>query len=314
MPQDSSHRNEILVVRGLLDRLGQFQRRRCYSTRFVRRAPEPSNENYVLELLDSTGKAIVNSIASVTALSHCGPGETQYWSVVGYIGLHNDGTEVVLKRNGLVLWQTRIPSAPTLKVTLTRGVISREKAVELNLKYSAPGDDAFFQVVYQWGPRQFQVLKFVKPVARLKVKMSDLPGGNSCHFVVHYSNGVRSAAASTRGFTLPLRGPRLTILEPASDVSIVEGQIIELAGQVVDPERPVTSQLAQADLTWWLGEQEIGRGSIATVMNAVPGRHRLTLRYRNSSAEAYIRVTVRPRESESLLQANHWPILERTRY
>jgi hypothetical protein len=301
---------EMIAIRGWLDRLGQFSPLHCYSTRYVRQVPEPQTRDYVVELHDQAGAVLARRFARVEDVLNCGRGATESWLVTAYIGLIDGAARVILLGDGLVLWQAPVPEVPTLAVRLEERTVSREHPVVLHLELSTPGDGAFVEVIYQWGEGMYQVLCVQDPSRHLTIDLTGRPGGDQCRFVLHYSNGLRSATATTALFSLPRLGPALTIVEPQDMLTLLPGQPLELAGQVVDDEDPASIDELQQKLSWWFDDAHIGNGPVAVVMKPSPGKHRIRLRYSGADrAEATGFVLVERPKPGDPVPADEWPDL-----
>ena len=279
---------EMVAVHGFIDRAGAFTLRRCYSTRFIRRS-HLGHDGYQLEVVGPDGQLLQRTYPEVVAMENCGPEGVRRWKVTGYIGVHERAAGVRLMAHGRVLWQRGMLPEAALEVNVDTDRASRDRPLMLHLRYSEPGPEAFVQLVYQWGERQFQVLSYSPPSREIPVDMRGLPGGDRCRFVVHYSNGIRSAGAATRPFSLERRGPWLVIVSPTADARVAAGQPVELVGQLVDDERPGGAVL-QRDLEWWLDDEPVGRGPLACVQEMPPGHHTVRLLYRHREAAVQVGV------------------------
>lgn len=305
MPENETPRDEVLVIKGRLDRAGQFTPRRCGSTRHVRAWPSADSQDYRIELLDANGAVLHFEPVLLEPEIGCEPGEAKRWRVTAYITLREDAQSVVLRHGEIVVWRSPLPPAPSLEVSAPRRV-SREQPVPLRFAYSEPGAGAFLQVVYQWGERRFRAIYVGPPRELLEFNLAPLPGGQKCRFVVQYSNGLRSAANATSFFALPLRGPELRIVQPAPRTVLTPGQPLVLEGQVLDPER-AGGPRPMEDLSWFVDGNLAGHGPVAGVDKPGPGRHRIALRYRNAGGVAEIVTGVIVRDQANTVPADDWP-------
>ncbi len=306
MPVDLKE-GETLAIRGVLDRTDQFRPRRLTSTTYVRQWPQVESSDLSLELVDREDRVLLRERAQVRPRHGCEPGDAREWNVTAYIALRTDAASVVLRRGDMELWRAAIPSAPRLRVTLASKRVTREHGATLRFTFSPPGEDAFLQVIYQWGERRHLVVAVVPPTDALDVNLVDLPGGKRCRLVVQYSNGLRSAGDATPFFEVPPLGPSVTIVKPSRGTTLLYGQPLELEGQVVDPERPGGPRAAES-LAWLVNENVVGRGMIAGVDRLDTGRHRVVLRYEPPGVEpveAAVTVSVR-RGAEGVPPADDW--------
>lgn len=292
MAENSKEAPEYLVIAGLLDRAGRFTPRRCRSTTNVREWPVIEKSEVVVELLDADEQVLHREPARVTADVDCDPGDAKRFRLLAYIELRPDATAVRLRRDDLVLWQTRIPPAPRLRLVAARRRPDRKRRYELGLRFSEPYDGAHVTVVYQWGERRFRTIHVGRPAEVIRLDTSDLPGGPECRFVVGYSNGLRSTGAATRTFSLPPLGPSLTIARPARRDRVPAGTPIHLEGHVTDPERPGGAR-PDEHLVWLLDGEEIGRGPVWSTDALEAGAHEVTLRYETEEpVEATVQLRV----------------------
>ncbi|MFG2394842.1 hypothetical protein ACGFYF_39130 [Streptomyces lavendulae] len=284
---------EVLVIKGRIDRAGQFRPRRCRSTRHVRRWPRAEESVYVAELLDRAEQTVQRAPALVVRELACDSTDDERFLVTAYLGLSPEATSVQLRRDASVLWRREIPEAPGLGVRLSGGTASRTRPVSLALDLSRPGDGAYLQVMYQWGERRFQTVDVLDARGEVSVDLARLPGGPACRFVVLYSNGLRSAVAVSETFRLEPLGPSVAIVEPRDGAALLVGRHLVLSGQVADPERAGGARAE--DMSWWLDGALVGVGPIGGVDRLAPGEHRVALRYdgpdRTGQAEVGITVT-----------------------
>jgi hypothetical protein len=300
---------EVLVIRGRLDRAGRFVARRCGSTYRVREWPVVERSEYLVELLDVSERVLHRELAQVTAELTCDPGDARRFRVLAYIGLRPEARRVRLRHDDLIMWEANIPEPPKVRATLGTKRPTRKAALALNLRYSEPGEDAHLSVVYQWGERQHRPIYIGPPAESIRVDVRALPGGDKCRFVVAYSNGLRTAGAATRAFRLPRFGPMVSIAQPGRDGVVVEGTALVLEGNVADPERPGGPRLPE-DLVWLVDGEPAAAGAIAS-LDALPvGRHTITLVYR-ARPGAERTVVVRVAEAGAV-RAQQWPQWEPT--
>ena len=288
--------NEVLVVRGYLDRAGRFTLRRSRSTTYVRQWPVVEKSDVVIELLDADGNVLHRELAEVKRDITCDPGASRRFRVMAYIELREGAETVRLRRDGeLELWRAAIPPAPGLRVTLASRRIGADRKVRLRLRYSAAGHDAHLTLVYQWGDRRFRPIYVGPPAESMTLDLRDMPGGDACRVVASYSNGLRSAQAATPAFRVPKRGPAVAITSPERGFVHVAGTPLTLEASLRDDERP-GGPVFEA-LLWTVDGVEAGRGLVASVDGLFAGRHKVELTYRaEPGASAALVVTSRATE------------------
>lgn len=300
--------NELIALRGFLDRAANFHLRRCYSTAFARYELH-SNDTYSLELIGPHDVVLARTHPEVRPEVSCTSGSYERWHVVGYVGWREGASSLRLTCEGIVLWEAATTGRPSLQVRIKGDPVLREQPIELNLEHSPGTADAFIQVVYQWGERQFQVLGYYPPAQSISLDLRAVPGGNLCRFVVHYSNGMRSTSAVTDYFEVPPTGPHVRIVSPLQDHALLPGQPLELVGQVLDRERPGGARLDE-DLVWFLNDKPVARGPLACVQEPSPGRLRIRLRYEPGGVEDEVTVRVQRWETGMPIPAANWDIRE----
>jgi|GEM_PF-3341353 len=301
--RQQSPRQEVLVVRGRLDRAGQFVLGRCRSTPFVKSWPVVRYSEVHLELLDANGHLLHDELAAVTPDRTCDPGDARRFRVLGYIGLRPDAREVRLVRGEIILWQSALPEAPTLEVRASPRSASRDKPLPLRLRYSPPQDNAHLTVIYQWGERRFLPIYIGKPSEVFEVNLAELPGGDACRLVMSYSNGLRSAQAATTTFKLPLLGPTVQIVSPPARTAVAAGTALVLEATAYDPE--LAGGADAQSLIWSVDGEVMGRGFITSVDGLAAGRHEIRLTYRGSqTVETSVLVSAKASEAAP---ADQWP-------
>ena len=128
--------------------------------------------------------------------------------------------------------------------------------IALETSEPAESGGAFVTVVHRWGDREFRTV-YMGPVKRtLEIPADRLPGGRECRLIVIYSNGIRSATAATKPFSLEPIHPVLRITRPTDGSPLPIGAPITLEGLVQDPEHPSGPRDAER-LVWTVDEREV---------------------------------------------------------
>ena len=298
--------NEVMVVRGYLDRAGRFTLRRSRSTTFVRQWPPVEESNVVIELLDSGGNVLHRELAAVTRDITCDPGASRRLRVLAHIELRDDADAVRLLRDGeLELWRAEIPPAPSLRIALTARRPLADRKVHLRLHYSAASDEAHLTLVYQWGDRRFRPMYVGPPAESITLDLHDMPGGDACRVVASYSNGLRSAQDATAAFRVPRLGPAVTIASPGRGFVHVAGTPLTLEASLRDEERP--GGPVHEALLWTIDGVESGRGLVASVDGLDAGRHKVELTYlAEPAASASMTITSRAAEVATAGEWESW--------
>lgn len=270
---------EVLVIRGHLNRAGQFRPRGCRSTPHVRQWPVVEDSEVVVELLDGDDAVLHREFASIRDDVDCKPGAAESFHVDAYVELRDDAVSVRLRRGDFVLWQSAIGERATLEVSLKKR--NRDRAI-LGLSYSEPGDGASMLVVYQWGEGRFDPVYLGPPAEELVIPFAELPGGERCRFLVTYSNGLRSASGLTEPFDVKRQGPRVAIVRPAVETSVVADTPVIFEGMVLDRERRGGPR-PDEDVVWLVDGDSVGRGLITSVDGLAEGEHRVEMIYGGES-------------------------------
>ena len=92
-------------------------------------------------------------------------------------------------------------------------------------------------------------------------------------------NGIRSATAATKPFSLEPIHPVLRITRPTDGSRLPNGAPITLEGLVQDPEHPSGPRDAER-LVWTVDEREVGTGPLTSVDPLESGEHTISLWYR----------------------------------
>ena len=285
--------NEVMVVRGYLDRAGRFTLRRSRSTTYVRQWPVVEKSDVAIELLDADGNVLHRELAEVKRDITCDPGASRRFRVLACIELREGADAVRLRRDGeLELWRAAIPPAPLLRITLTSQRAAADRKVQLRLRYSAASSDAHLTLVYQWGDGGFRPMYVGPPAESIALDLRDMPGGEACRVVASYSNGLRSAQDATATFRVPRIGPALAIASPDRGFVHIAGTPLTLEASLRDDERP--GGPVYEELLWTIDGVEVGRGLVASVDGLGAGRHKVELTYRaEPGASASMTITSR---------------------
>lgn len=275
MAARNRHAIEYLAFRGRLHPDLHFELVRSYSTFEVRRWPRVEHPEYFLELRDERENTLLREPVSVNPSPICEPGIAPYWRVQGYLALREGAHELIFQKGDVPIRSFRVPERPRLSLEWKVTRVRRGRRT-LRAEYSRPGEGAFIQLVYQWGPRRFQNVGFYRPRRELAVDLGELPGGKRCRLVALYSNGLRAAGAATRYFSLPPHGPTVEIVHPRDGEVLPPWVPLELEADVSDPE---AGPPQDDEILWLLDGREMCRGATASLEKLAEGRHRLTLRY-----------------------------------
>lgn len=266
---------EVLLIRGSLDRAGRFTPQRSRSTTNVREWPVVESSDVVVELLGADGETLHRELAALSPVVDCAPGDARQFRIEAYIQLRDDATDVQLRRGDLVLWRREIAEPARLKVKLGR---RKKDEIVVRSTFSAPGDEASMLVVYQWGEGRFQPVYVGPPDDTIEIDLAEMPGGEDCRFAVTYSNGMRSASDATDTFAVAKRGATVAIARPDAGAKIVAGTPLILEGAVLDRERPGGPR-PDEEVVWLVDGEQVGRGLIASVDQLEEGRHVVELVY-----------------------------------
>ncbi len=326
---------EYLLIRGRLDRDGDFTPRRCESTTFIRERPEPNQPDHgvvVAETLDDDGRVVRSERPSVEPEGVCAPGE-QTWRIRVYVAIDEGASTVRLRDGDRILWSVRIPEPPQVRVELaspprrgdaraqqrkrsrkgsgTPGFPGGEPAVlNLELSRAAEPDVAFVKVVYRWAERGFHTVYIGPTSRRVTIDPDRLPGGDRCEFFVAYSDGVRTALARTRTFELEPIGPVLDMTQPVVGGVVTEGMPIALEGMALDPEHPA-APLDREALMWSVDGEVVAVGPMGSVDPLAAGPHTIVLQYTRLGADPVRIERAITVDRSKVPPADSWPAVDR---
>ena len=112
-----------------------------------------------------------------------------------------------------------------------------------------------------------------------RVDLSQLPGGNKARFRVVASDGVLTGSATSGGFKVPVKSPRVSISTPQTGATLTEGTPIQFVADVSDLQ---DQRFDGAKVVWRSSLQgELGTGT-AIAAPLGPGSHEVTVTATNS--------------------------------
>ncbi len=136
----------------------------------------------------------------------------------------------------------------------------------------------------------------------LDVNFDTVPGSNNALVRVSASDGMNTtAAASANTFSVPVKGPQVTIDQPADNAAYLESVPFMVSAEAFDwQDGPINNP----DSFVWTSDKDgqLGSGSWIVLSSLTPGVHTLTVNVTNSQnkqASASVRVTIDPLETSS---------------
>ncbi|HEY4090989.1 MAG TPA: hypothetical protein VGN46_05695 [Luteibacter sp.] len=282
----------FLLLTGVLDRAGTFTLRRAQTALTVRAWPHVTASQLRLESLDAEHHVIASEEAELRPRTTCSAADSDDWRVYAAIALRDDAASIQLVWNERVIWSRTLPEPPTLELLELKTFHRKERQVSLRMDFSAPEDEAWMAVIYQWGTQRMHRMVYVgEPLRTMQLGLNDMPGGDECVIRIAYSNGLRSATVNSEPFSMPPLGPRLDILKPADGARVRFGVPVELQASILDEER--VGGARPGDLVWWVDGKVIASGHSACTSLLGIGNHEIRVEYGAPvEARAVVRVAV----------------------
>lgn len=125
----------------------------------------------------------------------------------------------------------------------------------------------------------------------LEVDLTQLPGSATARFQVRATDGIHTTAdASDAAFSVPDRPPAVIISLPAADLTVTEGQPIELQGSAYDMEE---GPLGATELSWASDvDGALGTASNLLLTELSVGTHTITLSAHDSLSQSALDTVV----------------------
>jgi len=136
----------------------------------------------------------------------------------------------------------------------------------------------------------------------LEVNFDSVPGSDHALVRVSASDGMNTTAAmSTSTFTVPAKGPQVTIDQPSDGTTYLESVPFMVSADAFDWE---DGPINNPNSFVWSSDKDgqLGTGSWIVLSNLTPGVHTLTVTVsdsQNNQASASIHVTINPLEASS---------------
>ena len=295
---------EYIVVCGKLTRDGTFKLRRAYSAPSVRRLHEHcgTDRRACLRLVDEQGLELFREPVVLHLKHVCHKNDDPDWYVKAVVPYQPKAAALELLFDDRLVWQSRLTSKAELEISVKPD--AKRRAIALNARFSKPAEDAWMAVAYIWGKGgRIRVVYKGRPQNELRLDLQGLPGGAECRVAVSYSNGLRSARATSRLFSVPRLGPSVSILSPLEGATLVAGTHVKLQASLVDDEHPEGPQFNS--LAWVVNGEVVGTGVTMSADLLSPGPQTVELVYRGEDVvRVRTRVAVVPARARG---ANEWP-------
>jgi len=268
--------NNYLRFDGRLTEDLQFKKYLGWETvRIAHRAPEGDGE-YLLTLLDSTGRVLSTVAPNVNFGAGCSTaGSPRSARTECYLPLHEQGRSLVFSRGDVEIWREDVAKNPpkvgevvwnkgegsTYRISWTAHATS-QKPLRFKL---------FFFVDHRLGVTLADELEGTERI----VDLSQLPGGTHCQFGVLATDGVRSAVGVSKPFERPIRPTVVHISAPQHGQDMPFGQPTEARGSAFDQ---FGIGVPADSLEWMLDGKHLEKGAYAILLPALePGLHHLRL-------------------------------------
>lgn len=134
-----------------------------------------------------------------------------------------------------------------------------------------------------------RTLAYATTLSEIEVPAELLPGAAEARVVVLTSDGARTARAVSDPFPLPARKPFGHIIQPAANVTALEGEAVRFAAMAFDPD---DGPLVGRSLEWLVDGQSAGFGRWLVLTTLEPGQYEVALRIVDSDGNV-VRVTRR---------------------
>jgi hypothetical protein len=259
----------------------RFEREAGWETERIAERPEEGKGDYLLELRDEDGQALITVAPLVdferqSTSPQPGMRDTR---VIAYLPLHPKGREIVFRRGELILSRERVSEAPP-EVTISGLDVNRDDRVRLRWEAKHPeGRPLTYNVVYVVSKERAFSLARGLIRSEYVADLSSLPGSKEGRLSVLATDGIRSGFAVSDPFSISDKPPLLALVSPSDNETMPADQPINLSGQATDV---AGASLPSDGLVWRVDGKVVARGTtLALATGLEPGRHTVTIEYRS---------------------------------
>lgn len=279
----------FLRFAGKLWENGDFEPEYGWETERIARRPA-SHPDFRLELVDAAGAVLVERGVELRVSTREAPTADAMTRarVVGYLPLRSNGSAVVLRNTGRLLYRTELaPARPRIE----RFDATIDHPGRLHVRWAAEHTQPLrFDLVFIDGLRRTYPLRRGLSGIEAIVDIAHLPGGEGCGLALLATDGLRSAARRSELFDVAERSPRVAILAPVDGEILMPDQPISLLGHAHDV---AGRALSDDGLSWSIDGEPLAQGQrLAPAGPLSPGSHRITLTHRHHDVAVVSEVTV----------------------
>lgn len=226
-----------------------FELQLGWETEQIASLPHIDDDEYQIDLREDD-QQLVTVTPRIDPFIPCSPGERTSVTpaqVVGYIPLHPDANRLVFRRDGRILYDTELASAPP---DVEFESVEREDEDAIVLSWHAEHEtgahaELTYDIAYVADGEQAMLVAHALADTEHSVPLASLPGSERGQFAVLATDGLRSSVALSDPISVDVKPPRVWIQQPDPKTSYPADQPISLIGQAVDiggerlPEEPL---------------------------------------------------------------------------
>jgi hypothetical protein len=265
---------------GLLSEDMDFEPRRGWETKRIARRPPEGDGTFLIELLDSDGRALIQVKPLVEFYDGCYQESLTMRAaqVIAYIPYHPSAHRLLFRRDTYAIYEARVAKEPPQ--VLLNSFSTDGKSVSLSWEASHPeGFALMFDVMCAVDEGEAII-----PLARelheqaATLSLEQVPGGSG-RLYVFAGDGLRSSIAMSESFDIENKPPQIWITSPLNGATYPPDQPISLIGHAVDI---LGNKLPEDELIWKIDSRTIQKGSaIAPAIGLKPGYHVASLSLQN---------------------------------
>lgn len=265
---------EYLIVHGFLSADLSFYPVFSRSAFSIPQSARRASEGFFVELRDDHGTPVNRRPVAVFEPVVCYNRESSLFIVHGRIALAKGASRLLLYKDDILIDERPIPPPPTISLQWAHKRVQRGRRYPLSLRCSEPAPGAHVLLYYQWGERLFRPIGLFAPEKKITFSVGNLPGGGRCRLIAAYTSGMRTSAAATDPFSVPLAQPSLRILRPREKAEFTPWQPVTFAARKTGEP----SCEASGSLTWSLNGKQVGKGALGSLDPLAEGLYTLEAR------------------------------------
>jgi hypothetical protein len=298
---------EYLIVHGFLSADLTFYPLFSRSAFSVPQLTRRASEGFFVELRDDQGAPVNRRPVAVFEPVVCYNRESSLFIVHGKIALPKRARRLLLFKEDILIDERPIPPPPTISLKWGHKRVQHGKSYTLSMRFSEPAPDAHVLLYYQWGERMFRPIGLFTPKKKVAFSVGDLPGGTKCRLIAAYTSGMRTSAAATGPFSVPLTAPSLRILRPMEKAEFTPWQPVTFEAREIG----AWSSEETGRLTWSLNGKQVAKGSLGSLSPLPEGIYTLEAhRQGKQSITARCSFSVKRPKKIKGLAAEDWDVPE----